>query len=76
MYITESWNYGDIILNSATPVIAACTPRAGGRCGQPEGIVRARFRESLSDPRPIEPNQVYEYRLDLGPTAIRIPLRE
>ena len=41
-----------------------------------EGIVRARFRESLSDPRPIEPNQVYEYRLDLGPTAIRIPVGE
>jgi putative CocE/NonD family hydrolase len=34
-----------------------------------EGIVRARYRESLSEPTPITPEEVYEYRLDLGPTA-------
>jgi uncharacterized protein len=34
-----------------------------------EGIVRARYRESLSDPSPITPEEVYEYRIDLGPTA-------
>ena len=34
-----------------------------------EGIVRARYRESLSEPMPITPNEVYEYRIDLGPTA-------
>ncbi len=34
-----------------------------------EGIVRARHRESLSNPAPIVPEEVYEYRIDLGPTA-------
>ncbi len=34
-----------------------------------EGIVRARYRESLSTPTPIVPEEVYEYRIDLGPTA-------
>jgi putative CocE/NonD family hydrolase len=34
-----------------------------------EGIVRARYRESLSDPSPITPDEVYEYGIDLGPTA-------
>ena len=35
-----------------------------------EGILRASFRESLEAPSPIEPGQVYEYALDLGPTSI------
>ena len=34
-----------------------------------EGIIRARYRESLSTPVPITPEEVYEYRIDLGPTA-------
>jgi len=34
-----------------------------------EGIVRARYRESLSHPTPISPDEVYEYKIDLGPTA-------
>ena len=34
-----------------------------------EGIVRARYRESLSHPTPITPDEVYEYKIDLGPTA-------
>ena len=34
-----------------------------------EGIVRARYRESLSHPTPITPDEVYEYRIELGPTA-------
>ena len=38
-----------------------------------EGIVRARFRDSLTDPTPIEPDRVYEYRIELGPVGIRIP---
>ena len=35
-----------------------------------EGILRASYRESLEAPSPIEPGQVYEYTLDLGPTSI------
>ncbi|ABG05311.1 peptidase S15 [Rubrobacter xylanophilus DSM 9941] len=34
-----------------------------------EGIVRARYRDSLSGPRPVPPGEVREYRLSLGPTA-------
>jgi putative CocE/NonD family hydrolase len=34
-----------------------------------EGIIRARYHESLSNPTPITPNEVYEYRIDLGSTA-------
>jgi putative CocE/NonD family hydrolase len=34
-----------------------------------EGIIRARYRESSTEPKPITPYEVYEYRIDLGPTA-------
>jgi hypothetical protein len=34
-----------------------------------EGVVRARFRESLAAPSPIVPERVYEYRLDLWATS-------
>jgi putative CocE/NonD family hydrolase len=34
-----------------------------------EGVIRARYRDSLSDPSPVEPGAVYEYHLDLGPIA-------
>jgi putative CocE/NonD family hydrolase len=37
-----------------------------------EGIVRARYRDSLSVPAPIEPGRVYEYRIALGPLAVRV----
>jgi len=42
-------------------------------CGQAinigEGILRARFRESLEQPQPIEPDRVYEYNILVGSTA-------
>lgn len=34
-----------------------------------DGALRARFRESLSRPRPLRPGEVYEYRLRVGSTA-------
>jgi uncharacterized protein len=34
-----------------------------------EGIIRARYRESLTNPVLVSPGEVYEYRLPLGPTA-------
>jgi uncharacterized protein len=34
-----------------------------------EGVVRARFRESLTAPSPIVPDRVHEYRLDLWATS-------
>lgn len=36
-----------------------------------DGILRARYRESLSDPAPVEPGRVYEYRIELGATSMR-----
>lgn len=34
-----------------------------------DGIIRARFRESLSTPTLLEPNQIYQYEIDLGVTG-------
>jgi hypothetical protein len=34
-----------------------------------EGIVRARYRESITEPRPIEPHVVYRYNIELGATS-------
>jgi len=38
-----------------------------------EGIVRARFRDSLSTPSPPVPGQIHRYRIGLGPIGVRIP---
>lgn len=34
-----------------------------------DGIIRARFRNSLSRPEPIVPGEIYQYRIKLGSTA-------
>ena len=34
-----------------------------------DGIIRARYRESRSDPTPIQPGTVYEYTIDVGATG-------
>jgi putative CocE/NonD family hydrolase len=34
-----------------------------------EGILRARFRESVVDAKPIEPAKIYEYKIDLWSTS-------
>jgi hypothetical protein len=34
-----------------------------------EGILRARYRESLSEPRPLEPGKIYEMTIDMIGTA-------
>ena len=44
---------------------------AGVSTNVSEGIVRARFRESLTEPTLIEPGRVYEYTIDLGPVGVR-----
>ncbi len=36
-----------------------------------DGILRARYRDSLAHPRPLVPGEVYAYRIFLGPTAMR-----
>lgn len=35
-----------------------------------DGILRARYRESLEQPSPIEPSMAYPYTLELGPTSM------
>ncbi|MBA3450845.1 MAG: CocE/NonD family hydrolase, partial [Chloroflexia bacterium] len=37
-----------------------------------EGIVRARYRDSLSEPALLEPDRVYRYDIPLGPVGVRI----
>jgi putative CocE/NonD family hydrolase len=37
------------------------------------GILRGRFRDSLTAPSPMEPGRVYEINVDLGPVAATIP---
>ncbi len=38
--------------------------------------MRARYRESTTDPTPIKPGRVYEYTIDLGPVGARIATGE
>jgi putative CocE/NonD family hydrolase len=38
-----------------------------------KGKLRARYRESMTTPELLRPNEIYEYELDLWQTAIRIP---
>ena len=35
-----------------------------------DGIIRARYRESLTHPKCLKPSKVYEYELDLGVTGV------
>ncbi len=43
--------------------------RAGVSTNLQEGILRARYRNSLSVPEPIVPDRVHEYTIDLGPVG-------
>jgi putative CocE/NonD family hydrolase len=38
-----------------------------------EGIVRARYRDSPTEPSPLEPDAVVRYVIELGPVGVRIP---
>jgi putative CocE/NonD family hydrolase len=38
-----------------------------------ETLVRARYRNGFTDPEPLAPGEVVEYRLDLGPVGVRVP---
>ena len=38
-----------------------------------EGILRARFRDSLTTPELMEPGKIYELTIDLGPVGAHIP---
>ena len=34
-----------------------------------DGVIRASFRESLTDPRPLEPGRIYEFTIEIPPTS-------
>jgi len=46
--------------------------RAGRSTNLKEGIVRARFRDSFSEPSLLEPDRVYRYAIPLGPIGARL----
>jgi predicted acyl esterase len=35
-----------------------------------DGILRACYRDTLEHASPIQPGEVYQYRIDLGPTSM------
>jgi putative CocE/NonD family hydrolase len=45
---------------------------AGTSTNLQEGIVRARYRASTSEPAPVQPHEVVEYTIRLGPVAARV----
>jgi putative CocE/NonD family hydrolase len=45
---------------------------AGTSTNLKEGIIRARFRDSLATPTLMEPGEVYRFTISLGPIGIRI----
>jgi predicted acyl esterase len=38
------------------------------------GVIRARYRNSFSEPEMLEPGQIYEYHLDMWQTGITVPV--
>ncbi len=46
--------------------------RDGTSTNLKEGIVRARFRESLAEPSLLEPGRVYRFTIPLGPLGVRL----
>jgi putative CocE/NonD family hydrolase len=46
--------------------------RDGTSINLKEGIVRARFRDSLAEPSLLEPGKVYRFTIPLGPLGIRL----
>ena len=46
--------------------------RDGRSTNLKEGIVRARFRDSLAEPSLLEPGEVYRFSIPLGPVGVRL----
>jgi putative CocE/NonD family hydrolase len=46
--------------------------RTGRSTNLKEGIVRARFRDSLAEPSLLEPGKVYRFSIPLGPVGVRL----
>lgn len=46
--------------------------RTGKSVNLQEGILRARYRDSLAHPKPLQPGEIYELTIELGPVGARI----
>ena len=79
------WLIGDVsatIYGATTAVDTDYTVRlcvvdgAGVSTNIQEGIVRARYRESLSNPTLLEPGEIYRYEIPLGPVGVKLDAGE
>jgi putative CocE/NonD family hydrolase len=87
VYTTEPLKRDLLLIGEAAVVLYAATSAVDTdwtarlcRVGQDgrsinlqEGIIRARYRDSLEQPALLEPNRVYAYRIELGPIGVRVP---
>jgi putative CocE/NonD family hydrolase len=69
-----------VILHAATSAADTdftarlCTVDPDGRSTNvQEGIIRARYRDPFGSPSPLVSGRVYEFRIGLGPVALRVP---
>ncbi len=83
VYTTAPFDEEVLVIGSATLVLFAATDaldtdwtarlclvdESGNSRNLIEGIVRARFRDSFSQPTLLEPNRAYRYEIDLGALA-------
>ncbi len=80
-----TWLIGDVsatIYGATTAVdtdyaVRLCVvDRNGVSTNIQEGIVRARYRESLSNPSLVEPNEIYRYEIPIGPVGVKLDTGE
>lgn len=90
IYTTEpfdapTWVIGDVsaTLYAATSAVdtdfavrLCVVDRSGVSTNLQEGIIRARFRESLSQPVLVEPGTINRYEIELGPVGVKIDAGE
>lgn len=79
------WLIGDVtaVIYGATTAVdtdyavrLCVVDRNGVSTNLQEGIVRARYRESLTNPSLIEPNEIYRYEIPLGPVGVKLDAGE
>ena len=59
-----------VLVNQPTPTLCLVDVHPDGTAiNLCDGIVRARFRESATDPTPIEPDRIYQYQIAAGSTS-------
>ncbi|MCA9860394.1 MAG: CocE/NonD family hydrolase, partial [Thermomicrobiales bacterium] len=78
---SPTWLIGDVsaTLYAATTAVdtdfavrLCVVDASGASTNLQEGIVRARYRDSLSNPSLVEPNEIYRYEITLGPIGAKL----